>query len=136
MNLTWVYDRFGNRWQQNGPGGINSQYTIDTNNHIVGSSVTYDALGNVLNDGVTHSFTYDAENRVSNANGTAYVYDAFGRRVKNGSYDLLYDLEGNGVALLDANNGGWAYGEIYASGRHLATYSGGTTLTGWARSAL
>jgi len=127
VNLTWVYDRFGNRWQQNGPGGPNPQYTIDTNNHIVGSGVTYDVLGNVLNDGAGHSFTYDAENRVMNANGTAYVYDAFGRRVKNGAYEFLYDLEGNGVALLDAGNGGWAYGEIYAGGRHLATYSGGTT---------
>jgi len=127
VNLTWVYDRFGNRWQQNGPGGPSPQYTIDTNNHINGSGVAYDALGNVLNDGVGHSFTYDAENRVTNANGTAYVYDAFGRRVKNGAYEFLYDLAGNGVALLDAGNGGWAYGEIYAGGRHLVTYSGGTT---------
>src|SRR5262249_41036046 len=36
VNLTWAYDRFGNRWQQNGPGGPNPQYTIDTNNHIAG----------------------------------------------------------------------------------------------------
>ena len=37
VNLTWAYDRFGNRWQQNGSGGPNTQYTIDTNNHISGS---------------------------------------------------------------------------------------------------
>jgi len=52
---TYVYDRYGNRLQQG-----TSTYVFDTNNRIVGSGVTYDALGNVTNDGF-HTYAYDAE---------------------------------------------------------------------------
>jgi RHS repeat-associated protein len=87
----------------------------------------FDALGNVTNDGVGHTYVWDAENRLSSANGYAYVYDAFGRRVKGLSGEVLYDLSGHAVAWLDAGTGGWNIGELYADARHVATYSGGTT---------
>jgi RHS repeat-associated protein len=126
QTFSYAYDRFGNRWQQNAPqGGPAPQYAFDTNNHLTNSGLTYDALGNVLNDGLGHSFTYDAENRLVNVNGNTYVYDAFGRRVKGPSGEVLYDLSGRPVTWLDPNNGNWNYGEVYAGGRHLATYSGG-----------
>lgn len=38
-------------------------FAFDANNRIIGSGVTYDAAGNVTNDG-SHSYTYDAENRI------------------------------------------------------------------------
>jgi hypothetical protein len=88
--------------------------------HFVGSGVTYDALGNVSNDGF-HSYTYDAE----------------GRRVRGPSQEYVYDLAGHAVTMIQVGgtyDGVWSFTDIYAGGRHLATYSGGTTTqTGWAR---
>src|SRR4029077_14945457 len=81
---TYAYDRFGNRWQQNGPHS--SQPGFDANNHMVpGLGVTYDAAGNVTNDGTT-AYTYDSENRIYTAtnsgSGTSYYfYDANGQRM-------------------------------------------------------
>jgi RHS repeat-associated protein len=129
QTFSYVYDRYGNRLQQNAPqGGPAPQYVFDNNNRIVGSGVTYDAVGNVMNDGF-HSYTYDAESRLVKVDGgttATYVYDAEGRRVHAPSYESVYDLGGRPMTLFNLS-GGWAFGEIYASGRHLATYSGATT---------
>jgi len=89
---SYAYDRFGNRWQQNGPHTILLTFS-GANNRMDGYS--YDADGNVLNDGV-HSYAYDAENRIISVDGgaTTYVYDAFGRRVSKtvgGTTQYLYD---------------------------------------------
>jgi RHS repeat-associated protein len=129
---SYVYDRYGNRWQQN--GGVFHPPALSftgNNNHIDGYS--YDAAGNLLNDG-TNSFTYDAENRivsVTNANGAStYVYDATGQRVRkttlSGSVDFLYDLSGHAITEL-SSAGSWNRGEIYAGGSHIGTYSNSTT---------
>jgi RHS repeat-associated protein len=120
---TYVYDRYGNRLQQG-----TSTYVFDTNNRIVGSGVTYDALGNVTNDGV-HTYAYDAESRLTKVDGSAslvYQYDAEGRRVHTPNYESVYDLNGRATTLFGLT-GIWNYGEIYAGGRHLATYSNSTT---------
>jgi RHS repeat-associated protein len=129
VGFSYDYDRFGNRWHQNLTSGQGPQpmYAFDTNNHISGSGISYDVLGNVLNDGLGNSFTYDGENRLLTANGNSYVYDAFGRRVKGALGEVLYDLSGKAVVYLNASTGSWTYGELYAGGRHIATYSGGTT---------
>jgi len=116
---TYVYDRYGNRLQQG-----TSTYVFDTNNRIVGSGVTYDALGNVTNDGF-HTYAYDAESRLTKVDGSAtlvYQYDAEGRRVHAPNYESVYDLNGRATTLFGLT-GIWNYGEIYAGGRHLATYS-------------
>jgi len=57
INYSYVYDRFGNRWQQNGGPGPIPNYTFDANNHISGSGVANDAAGNIVNDGLGHSYT-------------------------------------------------------------------------------
>ena len=119
----YAYDRYGNRLQQG-----SSTYAFDNNNHISTNGVTYDALGNVSNDGV-HTYAYDAESRLTKVDGNAsltYQYDAEGRRVHAPTYESMYDLNGRATTLLTLS-GGWAYSEIYAEARHLATYSGGTT---------
>jgi len=103
--------------------------------------VTYDAPGNMTNDGlvpVAHSYYYDAENRLIQVDGTfgtcsgataCYTYDAEGRRVGKtlgaGTVNYLYDLAGKQVAEV-SSAGVWNRGEVYAGSRHLATYSGGT----------
>lgn len=120
---TYVYDRYGNRLQQGSSG-----YVFDNNNHISGSGVTYDALGNITNDGF-HTYTYDAESRLIKVDGSAslvYQYDAEGRRVHAPTYESVYDLNGRAITLFGLT-GIWNYGEIYAGGRHLATYSMNTT---------
>ena len=135
--FSYLYDRFGNRWKQNVTAGTGPapSYGFDANNHIVaGSGVTYDAAGDTTDDGTT-TYTFDAEGRIITAsNGmsgaSSYVYDAEGRRVRKttvagGTVDFLYDLAGHEVSQINST-GSWTRGEVYAGGRHVATYSGGT----------
>ncbi|HXX20148.1 MAG TPA: RHS repeat-associated core domain-containing protein [Candidatus Acidoferrum sp.] len=135
---SYVYDRFGNRWQQSVTHGSGSSSSLgfDANNHITGiTGVTFDAAGDTTGDGTT-TYTYDAEGRITtasnSANGSsAYVYDAEGRRigkttVAGGTVDFVYDLAGHEIAQF-GTGGGWNRGEVYAGNRHLATYNNGTT---------
>ncbi len=148
----YVYDRFGNRWQQNGPYTFTASFTgnnTTNNNRMDGHS--YDTAGNLLYDG-THYYFYDAENHLIQVDGTlgfcstgtgaaataCYVYDAEGRRVHRtgvvtdtcdgtGKRDYVYDLAGHWLLEVNAN-GTACQSEIYAGGRHLVTYAGGTPL--------
>lgn len=129
VTYTYAYDRYGNRWQQNGPSTMlltfnNSQNRMD--------SYSYDAAGNLLNDGF-HTYTYDAENRiieVDSGQTAAYNYDGDGERIQKtvGSVvaQYLHDLSGNTITELNSS-GVWTRSEIYAGGRHLATYGGGSS---------
>jgi RHS repeat-associated protein len=132
--FSYVYDRFGNRWQQNvtaGSGGTSSLSFSGNNNRIDGSP--YDAAGNLLKD-ASNTYSYDAESRLIQVVGTSgtssYVYDANGRRVRKtvagATTDYLYDLDGNAITEVNSS-GGWTRGEVYAGKRHLLTYSGGTS---------
>ncbi len=123
------YDRFGNRWHQNGPRTMMLSFS---SNNSKADGYSYDSAGNLLSDGL-HSYTYDAENRIVQVDGgstAAYVYDANGRRVRkttaSGSVDFLYDIAGREVAEV-ASSGSWNRGEIYAGASHLATYKNSTT---------
>jgi RHS repeat-associated protein len=87
--LSMVYDRYGNRTDQNQTAGNppSNHVLIDTaTNRISGDC--YDASGNLLAESASPcpspTYTYDAENHVVNymsANPT-YVYDGNGLRVK------------------------------------------------------
>ncbi len=127
---TYDYDRFGNRWHQNGPHSMQLSFS-GNNNRMDGYS--YDAAGNLLTDG-THSYTYDAENRLIQVDGgstATYTYDAGGNRVSKTaggvSVDHLYDILGDRVVAEVTPSGSWNRGEVYVGGRHLATYANGTT---------
>ena len=131
---TYAYDRFGNRWQQNGPHS--SQPGFDSNNRMVpGLGVTYDAAGDTTNDGST-TYTYDGESRIATASNSisgssSYVYDANGKRVEKttatgGTVDFLYDAAGHEIAQVNSS-GTWTRGEVYAAGRHVATLNNNTT---------
>jgi len=112
---TYVYDRFGNRWQQNSPAGSvytsslsftgNNPSSPANNNRVDVNSTNganqYDAAGNLLFDGA-HHYWYDAENHLIQVDGTlpfctsngasgsaataCYYYDASGRRVYRTGY--------------------------------------------------
>ncbi|HXZ27129.1 MAG TPA: RHS repeat-associated core domain-containing protein [Terriglobales bacterium] len=134
--LSWTYDAWGNRTDQTGGGG--NCYTFhaaaDTNNRLVGYS--YDGAGNMIGDG-THTYTYDAENRIIAVDGGAatYKYDALGRRtsktVGSAGTDYLYDL--GGQVATEYNNGCtggqwcWSAGYIALNGQLLAEYKDATT---------
>jgi RHS repeat-associated protein len=141
---TYVYDRFGNRWQQNGQvfntvnfTGNNSASPANTN-RVDGYS--YDTAGNLTNDG-TYTYSYDAENRlisvVGGSSNSTYTYDALGHRVKktgnandcgyNGITYYLNDLSDHAVVFFPSGGNNDCHDEIYAGGRHLATYAGGLT---------
>ncbi len=124
--------RFGNRWEQNSlAGGVPApQLSFDDNNHIVGAS--YDASGDLLGDAAGHSYAYNANHRIVSADSgnIQYIYNAFGQRVEKSvggaAKYYLYDPAGRAVTVLD-QSGNWLRGEIFAGGRHIATYVNGTT---------
>jgi RHS repeat-associated protein len=131
----YVYDRFGNRWQENALAGTiwsSAQLTFDANNRIAGAN--YDASGDLLADAAGHTYIYNAQHRIVSADGgnIQYVYNAFGQRVEKSVGGVakyyLYDPAGRAVTVLD-QNGNWLRGEIFAGGRHIATYANGTAGT-------
>ncbi|MGH9533334.1 MAG: RHS repeat-associated core domain-containing protein [Terriglobales bacterium] len=131
----YVYDRFGNRWQENPIAGTiwsSAQLSFDANNHIV--SASYDASGDLLEDAYGNTYAFDAEGRIASATAgggaVQYVYNAFGQRVEKlvggvAKY-YLYSPAGQAATVLD-QNGNWLRGEIFAGGRHFATYGNATT---------
>lgn len=118
---TNAYDRYGNRWIDLG-GGNQSLYFTASNNRITGSS--YDAAGNLLNDG-THNYTYDAENKIAKVdNVNAYVYDGEGQRVRKLLGENLRFVYGTTSDLIMEFSGstGWLTKEyIHGAGGLLAT---------------
>ncbi|MHB8755548.1 MAG: hypothetical protein ACYC92_11420 [Candidatus Acidiferrales bacterium] len=99
--------------------------------------VSYDAAGNVMQDSA-HHYYYDGEDRLIQVDGTlgncatataCYMYDANGRRVEKatatGAVNYVYDIAGH-QAEVNAS-GGLTRAEVYAGGKHLATYVNGTT---------
>ena len=137
---SYVYDRFGNRWNQTGPQTFNATFSGNVpggnanNNRLDGYS--YDTAGNLQND-KTHTYAYDAENRLIQVDGGAtatYAYDANGRRVSRSGYKddtcdstglrgYVYDLSDRMILETIPNEMGCHY-EIYAGGRHLGSYRG------------
>jgi len=110
------YDRYGNRWIDLG-GGSQSLYFDTSTNRIAGWS--YDAAGNLLNDGI-HAYTFDAENKIKTVDGvTAYVYDGGGRRVRKligENLRMVYGIGGQLVAEFDGSNGALKKEYVYGGG--------------------
>jgi len=83
--LSWTYDRYGNRTQEQltaGTTGPSNSVTVSpTTNQLTGSPYTYDLSGNMTNDG-SNTLVYDAENRATNSDSSgAYTYDGNDLRV-------------------------------------------------------
>jgi len=130
--LSWTIDAWGNRTDQNVTAGSCGIFhaTIGANNRF-GSPYQYDAAGNMTYDG-THSYTYDAENRITKIDGgstATYTYDSEGHRVLNtagGVNGFIYGIDGNVVADV-SGTGGWDTGYVYLGGSLIAQYRDGTT---------
>ncbi|HXX43309.1 MAG TPA: RHS repeat-associated core domain-containing protein [Candidatus Acidoferrales bacterium] len=141
--LSWTIDAWGNRTAQSATGGTCNTFSasVGTNNQLTGSPYQYDAAGNMTHD-ASHSYFYDAENRLIQADGSAgycatgsgtaatacYAYDAFDLRAskKIGSTTTSYLRDLNGRVIAE-DNGGWAAGYVYRGGQLLAEYFNSTT---------
>jgi RHS repeat-associated protein len=90
---------------------------------------TYDAAGNVLNDG-THSYSYDAENRIASVDAgvtAQYSYDIQNRRVKkaSGGATTHYVWEGfKVIAEHNGSNGAVNANYVYSGSRMVAKIMG------------
>jgi RHS repeat-associated protein len=135
QNYTYAYDRYGNRVSQTPlQGGYTFNPTINpVNNQITTSGYTYDAAGNMLNDGV-HSYQYDAEGNLVQVDGGStakYVYDVFNQRVHvqtaSATTEYIYDYAGRRVSgWLSPNNYG-NQGRIYWDGQQIGFRSSNGT---------
>lgn len=91
---TFSYDAFGNL-VKSGSGSFAGLY--NNKNQLTNMSAVYDASGNLtsINQGVTHTYTWDAENRISTIDGKSLTYDAFDRVVQEGTtVEILYGPNG------------------------------------------
>ena len=142
----FAYDRWGNRtgvWDATsggnqiqsivlqGSGGIPTNQIASV---TAGSTLnyTYDAAGNVTNDGV-HSYTYDSENRLVSVDGgstASYAYDYQNRRYKKtvGSAVTHYVWQGSQVlAEHNGSTGAVLIDYVYSGIRMIAKVASGTT---------
>lgn len=131
QGASWTYDTWGNRLTQTPTKGSCTMWSqaYDSTNRITGWA--YDAAGNLLNDG-SHSYTYDAENRIKQVDGgstATYAYDAKGRRVEKqaggATTDYVYNLAGQVVA--EQQPGVWSVGYAYLGDMLMSQYANGTT---------
>lgn len=79
---TFNYDPFGNL-TKSGTMSFQPTYSSATNRmtSLPGFTPSYDADGNVLNDG-SHAYTWDAYGHYVTVDGSSVVYDALGRMVE------------------------------------------------------
>jgi hypothetical protein len=86
-SYTYVYDRWGNRWEQNLTSGSGPapQLSFNTStNQITNGGYSYDAAGNLMADGA-HSYSYDAEGNLTLVDGgstSTNTYDAENQRIR------------------------------------------------------
>jgi hypothetical protein len=92
-NQTFSYDAFGNISKSGSPFSFLPSYSISPN-HITtvgGFTATYDANGNVTNDG-THSYSWDADGKAIAVDGVSVTFDALGRAVEKNSSGILTEM--------------------------------------------
>ena len=126
----YSYDNWGNmyvsyeRYLERHPFTPAAASNFDAANRLNIQSSTYDLAGNQTAIGSgSHTFTYDAENRLTsstiNSVTTTFEYDGEGRRVKKGNEIYVYDAFGN----LAAEYGGTPnpVGTQYLTADHLGS---------------
>ncbi|HET9406398.1 MAG TPA: hypothetical protein VFO39_04110 [Candidatus Sulfotelmatobacter sp.] len=134
---SYSYDSVGNRMSSSGV----LNYTYNASNELLSNSAgsyTYDANGNTLTDPQGRSFTWDFENRLTQAvvpgtNGgtTAFNYDPFGRRIRKISPSFASIFVYDDDNLLETLNASGSEVASYMQGKNidelLAELGGGTT---------
>jgi YD repeat-containing protein len=116
--------------QQNGGSPTNRISSVSNQGTV--KNYTYDAAGNVTNDG-THAYSYDAENRLVSVDAGAtasYGYDQKNRRVKKAAAGATthYVWENSQViAEHNGSTGAAIVDYIYSGNRMIAQVQGGST---------
>lgn len=131
--LSFTYDRYGNRTAQTVTAGTapsNSVTVSATTNQITTPGYSYDANGNVTNDGV-NTLSYDAENRLLTASGSygsgTYSYGIFGNRaVKSSSGNITVSIYDGNRIIAEYNNGTLANEYIYIDNQLISSRLSGT----------
>ena len=115
---TFTYDAAGNITG----GSADDTFVYDTNNRLVsynGSTVIYDADGNMLSNG-SLTCTYDSANRLITAGGHTYTYNAEGVRIRNQRTDAdttyVYDTNCRLSKLLCKTTNGFVTKYVYGGG--------------------
>ena len=121
---TYVIDAWGNLTQKNQVTGKAAgeylQATALSNNRL--ASYTYDAGGNMINDGI-HSYQFDADNQVTRVDGGAATYTpgADGQRVRKQANGVSTEyIRFNGEVLAEWNGAADWSDYIYAEGKRIA----------------
>ena len=97
--------------------GTSFSAAVNGNNQFTG--YTYDAAGNLTNDGL-YSYTYDAESEITTANGVTYTYDGNRMRVAKSSAPLYWrDINANTIAQTALNGTNQAE-FVFFGGRRVA----------------
>ncbi len=133
LNLSWSYDRYGNRWSQSATGtwpGTVTQPSLsfsNTTNRVTTAGYAYDAAGNLTQD-PSHTYTYDAEGNLTaiDYGATAtYQYDALNRRVQavtpSGTQEFDFNAAGQRATVWDGS-GNLVSAQYYAAGQPFAYY--------------
>ena len=137
---SYRYDPTGNMWYRVGWGGgftpsleqwpnyVNNRLTT---NPWTGAAMSYDAAGNLTNDGY-QTYTYDATGQQVSASGTGLTqsYDGDGLRLKKvesstTTYYLRSSVLGGQVVAEIAGAGWWQRGYVYLGGQLLAVQYAG-----------
>jgi YD repeat-containing protein len=137
FNLSWEYDRFGNRRKQSGNPGLSVELSFDERRNwvtaIAAVSTEHDGAGNLIKDD-QQSYVYDAESRISEVkdpSGTntlaSYSYDGSGLRVKKeaGGQSTVYVFSSTKV-IAEYVNGALSTEYVHSGSQLLATIEGGT----------
>ncbi|MBI5952480.1 MAG: hypothetical protein HY865_12555 [Chloroflexi bacterium] len=115
----YTYDAVGNRLTQDSSVlGLSSpvSYTYDIANRLAtanGVAYTYDANGNLLNDGV-NAYVYDPANRLTTVNGpspeVSYAYNGLGDRLSQNGVKYTLDLNAGLTQVLSDGTATYTYG--------------------------
>lgn len=139
-DYTWAYDRYGNRLSQiPASGGLTSSLSFNaSNNQVTTTGYTYDAAGNMTQDGPTslgfHTYTYDAEGNITAVDGgstATYVYNALNQRVRtvvgSTATEFNFNATGQRVSIWNGTTHDQIQGQYYWGGKPVAFYVNGAT---------
>ncbi|MGD0893913.1 MAG: RHS repeat-associated core domain-containing protein, partial [Terracidiphilus sp.] len=140
QNYTYVYDRYGNRWQQNPLDGGSTLLvnfnTSPSNNQILTAGYAYDAAGNLTNDAF-YTYKYDGEGNIiqamteGGATVAQYIYNALNQRVRTvvGSLatEFVFNAVGQRVSIWNGTTRVQLQGEYYLGGKPVAYYANSET---------
>ncbi|MBI3773004.1 MAG: hypothetical protein HY272_09930 [Gammaproteobacteria bacterium] len=111
---SYGYDANGNRSSATLNGVTNSYTNAATSNRLQsanGKTYTFDANGNITNDGV-HSYNYDARNRLVGLNtGVSYTINGLGQRIAK----TIPGIDTGNTTAGDANGDGLINAQDYSA---------------------